>query len=171
MGATTPVVELSVAGLPPLARGDRAVLVWLSGSDRASAEAVFVAAAAPEASRFQLLSSWRRLERRGDAGFETNVRVDIRNIRDGLAQEATLLDVSEAGLHVETRRPLQGAVQALIHEGAESTRIPCDVVETTTRGQRTETRLRFRDLSDEQVTFIERIALTYDAGERTRLAS
>jgi PilZ domain len=69
---------------------------------------VFGASLAPASSRFQLVSGWRPIERRIYPRYETNVRVDIRNVHDGLTQEGTIVDMSEGGLRVETRRPVQG---------------------------------------------------------------
>jgi hypothetical protein len=157
------LLELTVADLPELQRGERAVLVRLQGESRLKAEAAFIGRSSPTSSRFQLLGAWHVIERRIFPRFETNLRADVRNLQDGLTQEGKVLDMSEGGMRVRTRRPAAGPLEVLVHEGTDGMRLTCDVVGSNVTGQTTELRLRFQNLAPEQRRFIHRMVTTLQA--------
>lgn len=156
-------LDLTVADPPEFLRGERAVLVRLQGESRLAAEAAFVGRSSLTSCRFQLLSAWRLIERRIFPRFETNLRADVRNLQDGLTQEGKVLDMSQGGLRVRTRRPAAGLVEVLVHEGTDGMRLPCDVVGSNVADQATELRLRFRELAPEQRRFVHRMVATLQA--------
>ncbi len=155
-------LDAIVDDLPALPAGERTVLVALAAGKRHVAESLIVEASSSLA-RFQLRGDWRPLDRDPAGNRETMPRADLRNLRDGLSQEATIVRLSASALHVQTRRPADGAVELIVHEGRDGVRIPCEVVRSSLSGQTTDIVMRFRDLTPDQVDFVRRMMETFES--------
>jgi hypothetical protein len=157
------VIDLTIADFPVILRGDRAVLVRIDGESRLAAEAAFFGQAGRAAARFQLLSAWRVIERRIFPRFETSLRATVQAPAGGLEQDGRVVDMSEGGLRLHTRKPMTGAVEVTIHEGSDSIRLVCDVRGSSQDGGQAQLRLRFRELSNEQRRFVHRMVTALQA--------
>lgn len=156
------VLDLTIADLQELCRGDRAVLVRFDGDSKLAAEAVFIGLAGRTSRRFQMLGDWRVIERRIFPRFDTKLRATI--FSDGaVPRDGKVLDMSEGGLRVLTSGPAAGAVEVLIHEGIEGVRLGCDVVGARREGHATELRLRYRELSVSDRRFVRRMVSALQA--------
>lgn len=107
---------------------------------------------------FQLALPWRPFDGRLAPRYEMSLQAEVRSVLGGSRQTGRLVDISLGGAAVEVSvRPGGKSLELGLTSGGFSSRLPCEVMNTTGEEGAVVLHLRFEALAPPQIAFLRRL--------------